>query len=266
VGGQQMFRCYDTYGTGCDVKSGLELSEVGWSSQDVAFCIKVENSSEVYYSHSCYSSNHLFGCFGLKHQSYCILNKKYSEAEYYNQLRKIVPHMKGTKEWGEFFDLKHSLFGYNETAAQTHFPISELVAREKGLRWSLYENILAEPQEVLPNNILPDTWADISDTLAGKTVICRTTKKPFRITALECKLHKGFKLPIPLQHPEIRLERLMKYRQPYFLYQINCIKCNSDTLSVYPQDFKRPVVCPSCYKYLDSAEYLSELKNGAVAQ
>jgi hypothetical protein len=33
--------------------------------------------------------------------------------------------MKSTGEWGEFFPLALSPFGYNETVAQDYFPITE---------------------------------------------------------------------------------------------------------------------------------------------
>jgi hypothetical protein len=39
--------------------------------------------------------------------------------------------MKSTGEWGEFFPLSLSLFGYNETVAQDYFPLAQEEAIQK---------------------------------------------------------------------------------------------------------------------------------------
>ncbi len=39
-------------------------------------------------------------------------------------VQKIVDHMRSTNEWGEFFPANMSPYSYNETAAQTHFPLT----------------------------------------------------------------------------------------------------------------------------------------------
>jgi hypothetical protein len=39
--------------------------------------------------------------------------------------------MKSTGEWGEFFPLPLSPFGYNETVAQDYFPLTSEEAIEK---------------------------------------------------------------------------------------------------------------------------------------
>ena len=44
-----------------------------------------------------------------------IFEKSYSEEEYNELVPKIIEHMKGGGEWGEFFPISHSPFGYNET-------------------------------------------------------------------------------------------------------------------------------------------------------
>ena len=41
----------------------------------------ITDSHDVYYSDSCYNCNEIFGCYGLRKKSYCILNKQYSKEE-----------------------------------------------------------------------------------------------------------------------------------------------------------------------------------------
>lgn len=82
-------------------------------SYDLTYCFKAElcyqcsDSSKIYncdfvdWSSNCYDSGYLydcsdchncFGCAGLKHKKFCILNRQYSEEEY----RKIVSEIKST--------------------------------------------------------------------------------------------------------------------------------------------------------------------------
>lgn len=53
-------------------------------------------------------SSYCFGCVGLHHARFTILNKRYSETEYVALVAKIIGHMNETGEWGEYFPA-HSL-------------------------------------------------------------------------------------------------------------------------------------------------------------
>lgn len=79
------------------------------------FSIYSLKSQELTYVENCHSSRDLFGCSGIRHGKYCILNKEYSKKEYFKLKDKLIEHMKKTEEWGEYFPSKMSHFGYNET-------------------------------------------------------------------------------------------------------------------------------------------------------
>ena len=69
------------------------------------------------YSHLCADCEFCFGCIGLKHKKYCILNKQYSEDEYFQNVSMILDEMVARGEWGEFFPVKYSPYGYNRSGA-----------------------------------------------------------------------------------------------------------------------------------------------------
>jgi hypothetical protein len=110
-----------------------ECMGVGASSSRSCFnACSWGNISEVYYSIWCVNNcSYLFGCVGLRDKQYCILNKQYTKAEYEALVPKIIEHMKQTGERWEFFPPRMSSFGYNETVAMEHFPLTRAEALAK---------------------------------------------------------------------------------------------------------------------------------------
>lgn len=100
---------YESLNVGIDVNNNL-------------FCIQNWTSQETIYSSSCFNSQKLFWCSGIKKWKNCILNISYSQQEYDYICSRIINHMKNTGEWGEFFPHQLSHFWYNETDAYNHFP------------------------------------------------------------------------------------------------------------------------------------------------
>lgn len=80
------------------------------------------NNQDCEYCQCCYNSHHLFGCFGLNHKSYCILNKAYSKTQYEELYPRIIEHIKNTDEYGEFFPISISPMPYSETVAYEYYP------------------------------------------------------------------------------------------------------------------------------------------------
>ena len=96
------------------------------------FCANgVTHSSNMIYCRACKNCSDCFACVGLQHKQYCLFNTQYSKGVYEQLVEKVLSHMMGTKEWGEFFDPSVSLFGYNETVAQEYFPLTSEEALKK---------------------------------------------------------------------------------------------------------------------------------------
>lgn len=49
----------------------------------------------------CHNCEHCFGCTNLKHKKFCILNKEYSEEEYFERRDKIIAELKEEGIWGQ---------------------------------------------------------------------------------------------------------------------------------------------------------------------
>ncbi|MFA5792272.1 MAG: hypothetical protein WC897_00175 [Candidatus Gracilibacteria bacterium] len=197
------------------------------ASQRILFSHFIRNCSEISYSMFCYNCQHLFLCTGLSRKQYCILNKQYSKEEYEKLVPKIIEHMQKTGEWGKYFPLKMSAFGYNETFAYDMWPLSEEKALKLGFRWSSYKQD-----------------AEIS---GDDYVICEVTGRPFKLIKQEIEFYKKHEIPFPKIHPNVRIEQRYKIRNPNEFWERNCAQCGGKIVTTY--DPKRPeiVYCEKCY-------------------
>jgi len=149
------FNCFDASGSedlqntifAMNCKDCLDCSLLGDKCQLCYNCISilksfnVKHSNFVIESHDIeycdfsLNSSNLFGCIGLRHKKYCILNKQYSKEDFERLRAKLIAHMKETKEYGQFFPPYLSCFAYNESTANTYFPLTKEQALEQGYKW-----------------------------------------------------------------------------------------------------------------------------------
>ena len=112
-----------SYSVGWNACKDVYMCSVVRGSNDVAMSFHVYYSDNIRYTDTCYSSQNLCGCVGIKSSSNCILNTNYSQQEYDQLLLKIRDHMRSTGEWGSFFPYSHSPFAYNESSAGDFMPL-----------------------------------------------------------------------------------------------------------------------------------------------
>ena len=223
-------------------------------------------NSQVFYIDSCQHSSNLFGCIGLRHKQYCILNKQYTKEEYEKLVPKIIEAMKSPKspltrglghpldkgglgdcEWGEFFPSSISPFGYNETVAQEYFPLSKTEAIAKNFKWSDDEPEFPKVEKIIPANLLPDLINDIPDDILNWAIRCEISNRPFKIIAPELKFYREQNLPIPHLHPDQRHKNRMALRNPRKLWKKSCMKCNAEIQTTYSPERKEIVYWEKCY-------------------
>lgn len=197
------------------------------ASQKILFSHFIRNCSEIFYSIFCYNCQNLFGCTGLSRKQYCIFNEQYSKEEYENLVPKIIEHMQKTKEWGKYFPLEMSAFGYNETFAYDMNPLSKEEALKMGFKWSDY--------------------AQDTEIGGGDYILCEVTGKPFKLIKQEIEFYKKQGIPLPKKHPNVRIEQRYRVRNPNEFWERNCAKCGVKIVTTY--DPKRPeiIYCEKCY-------------------
>ncbi len=221
----------------------------GYNCIVLPFCWDVKTSS---YSFQCFYSSNLFGCIGLKREKYCILNKQYSKEEYEELVPRIIEHMKKNSEWGEFFPVEMSPFGYNHTAAQVYFPLSREEALEREWPWADKDPEPTKVEKTVAAAEVPESIADIPDNIVDWAITGEVTGKPFRIIPQELAFYRKMGLPVPRRHPNQRHQERQDMLNPYRLYERKCDKCETIIKTTFAPDPKGGhggviVYCEKCY-------------------
>lgn len=240
--------CMDVHIGGDNLELAYENCVVGARARSLIGCYYVtEGVENIFYSLWCSrSSNNLFGCIGLRHKQYCILNKQYTKEEYVRLAGKLVEHMQQTGEWGEFFPHSLSMFGYNETMAQTFFPLAREEVFKRGWQWCDEE---AQVQAIrsIPAARLPDDTGDVPDDVLEWAILCEVTGKPYKIIKQELEFYRSQGLPIPRRHPDQRHIDRFAMKNPYRLWSRTCAQCGKGIETTYSPDRPEIVFCETCY-------------------
>lgn len=223
----------DTYDTHYAPKVELVYEAMSatynYNTQFVNHAWDVKNSQ---YVDHCFYSSHLFGCIGLKKNTYCILNKQYTKEAYERLVPKIIEHMRKTGEWGEFFPMQLSPYAYNESLAQDYFPLSKEQAHQARLSWKKPEN---------------KEYSKQTAPLREDVFVCTACEKNYKIIAQEREFYHRMNLPIPQKCPSCRYQERASFRSPHKLWNRACGKCQKTTATTYRPDDERTVYCEQCY-------------------
>lgn len=240
-----------------EVASGIDL-------YNVKFSYSHWHGSDSMYSDSIYHGKNLFGCVGLRHKEFCILNKQYEEAEY-NRLRdELIAHMapggrsasgeKPTGEYGQFFPHSVSPFAYNETVAQDYFPIKPEVAEDNKWRWKLDD----DKQIKYSSFHIPDGIDKVSDDITDAMLTCESCKKNYKILGRELNYYRKQIIPIPRVCHDCRHIARLQDRNPRNLWRRQCMctqtdhdhfnsRCSREFETTYSDKNSTIVYCEECY-------------------
>ncbi|MFH0770013.1 MAG: hypothetical protein V1926_01405 [Candidatus Peregrinibacteria bacterium] len=241
IHGDSPKNCYDVSQTGrCQWCYEGCTPDNSYMTHFTTWCWK---DRDVLYSDNCHSCDHLFGCIGLKHQQYCVLNRPYTRGEYERLVGKIIERMRTDGEWGEFFPLSLSPYCYNETNAQESFPLSKEEAALRGLKWREH----AAKVSIESTYVLPDAIEDVPDDIPQTLLACHHCQKHFKILPQELKFYRELSIPIPSLCYECRYTERLRFRNPRRLWTRECAKCHRPITTSYAPERPEIVYCESCY-------------------
>ncbi len=210
-----------------------------------AFSMASHYSNNIFYCDLTNNSHDLFGCIGLNHKQYCILNTQYTKEEYEKVVPKIIEHMTKTQEWGEFQPATKSLFGYNETVAQEYTQLTKDEVLSRGWKW--IDEEVAKNQYMGPPYIIPDHITDVTDNITKQILTCEVTGKPYKIIVQELSFYRQMGIPIPRKCPAERHKDRNTLRNPRKLWGRVCAKCSKEIQTTYTPERPEIVYCERCY-------------------
>lgn len=229
-----------------DVVSGIDLYRN-------AFSYSYWHGSDGQYCDSVYHGKNLFGCVGLRHNNFHILNKEYPQDEYDHLRNKLIEHMRQMGEYGQFFPVTLSPFAYNETAAFDHFPLSKAMVQQNGWRWRDDD----ERTVRYSSYRIPDAIQTVKDDIVSALLTCETCKKNYKILQRELKFYRQQLIPIPRQCQDCRHRNRLHNRNPRHLWNRQCMctqpnhdhagQCGTHFETAYPTDNPAIVYCEACY-------------------
>ena len=226
----------------------FQCGSCGDNCYNLRYCTTcTTNCSDLTYCGHCTGCKHCFGCVGMKKKSYCILNTQYSKEEYEKLVPNIIEHMQRTGEWGEFFPKSFCPFGYNETLAMEYFPLTKEEAIAKGYTWKDISDTKLDVEKTIPAEKLPDAVSDIPDDILNWAIICKHSKRPFRVIKQELEFYRQLHIPAPRLHPAARHNRRMLLRPSRVFYDRSCRKCKKEIRSTFDPERPEIVYCESCY-------------------
>lgn len=237
--------CYDWDYTGYNSSFCYELSSCGDRIYNSSFSHNIwTGGTNLLYCVLGSQLQDCFGCIGLKRKKYCVLNKQYPKEEYERLVPKIIEHMIKTKEWGEFFPGNLSPFGYNETLVQDHFPLKKEQALNLKFQWKDEDN---GNQYHGPKTNIPDNIDDTTENICKEILNCEMCGKNFKLITQEFYFYKKMQLPIPDKCPECRHRNRLLQRNPYKLWERECMKCKKNIETSYAPERPEIVYCEQCY-------------------
>jgi hypothetical protein len=146
------------------------------------------NIEELYFCAYCSDSRELVGCVGLKGKQYCILNRQYSESDYFSLKESIFEFLRRKRSLGRPLNFKFSDYPYNATLAQDLFPLTKVQSALLEVR---FDERLEQYQ---PSRIdlervkdLPAALEDARSSPEG-IYLCELSGKPFQYFPLELEL------------------------------------------------------------------------------
>lgn len=250
---ESKFQCYTpksvhSYDATYTAPDGVQWSyEVGSTvgAQNAMGTFLAWYGNNLFYSRECHHCSDVFGCISLKRKQYCIFNKQYTKEEYEALMPKIIEHMRKTEEWGEYLHPSLSYMGYNETVAAETSPLSKEDVLKRGWQW--YDEQEKKEAYMGPAVLIPETIAEVPDSICEEILTCSTTGKPFKIIPQELKFYRAMGLPLPNLCPDQRHKDRMALRNPRKLWSRRCGKCGKGIQTTYSPERPEKVYCEECY-------------------
>lgn len=229
-------------------------------SANCKFSPFVIRCDDMEYCYSCYDCEHCFGCVGLSRKKFCILNKQYSEEEYWRAVDALKCAMLDRGEYGRPFPaaFSHSYFPDGgpmmylgatlddwDKIGFPHFAIDADGA---------FGELRMEGRSVKKMEEVPESVDDLDDTWAGVPIEDPEIQRPYTLLKPEIAWYKRMRIAPPRAHFTNRMHQLMWMVNMAQFIPTTCSQCGKSLMVAKNNFFQnRKHLCREDYlKYLES--------------
>ena len=222
------------------------------NSSNCRFCYFATRSQDCEYCFEVYDCEQCFGCVGLRRKKFCILNKQYTEEEYYEKLDELKSAMLDRGEYGEIFPQRFALTPFQHSAFQSVFEGTPEIKEQIGV--SDFDASLNgaygdwQGREMHEINEMPKKIDEVGDEWIGKPVIDHSINRPFAINGSELAFYRKMRLPLRRGHFVPRIEEMLFSLSMFEQIRVPCGKCGIEVTAsknvAYPE---RKIYCRACY-------------------
>ncbi len=248
--GGQSHNCYMI---GAPISASDCYYSVGVEGSNLKFAMSINSKMmDSEYCESCYECSDCFGCVGLRHKKFCILNKQYSEEEYWQKLDEIKCFMMDRREYGDMPPANFSTQVYTGSGAAILFgsDIEEgkkLGAVELDPRAEGAEGPEIEAGTTASMDEIPDRVEDIN-ALVGKPFLDPNLNRRYTYIKPELELYRKLKVAPPRMHPVARGYSLYDQINMPMFSETNCAQCDQKITVALNRAFpERTIYCKACY-------------------
>lgn len=224
-----------------------QTCNIGSQSSNVKFSISSKFITDSEFVFNCKLLTNCFMCIGIQNKSFCILNKQYTEEEYWPIVDDIKSKMLEDGEYGEFFDLSFSAQAYNFSMAGGYYPLPDENIISLGGYVGKESETNVGNLEIIDAKNLPQTIDSVDDAILTKAISCKKTQKPFRIIKTELDFYRRMNFPIPDVHPIVRIEENVLRMPTGRKWSVFCEKCGKSIETFYKNHIEYHLYCEECF-------------------
>ncbi len=225
-----------------------QITNVGSQSSNVKFSVSCKFTTESEFVFNSKNLLNCFMCFGLENKSYCIFNKQYPPEEYWPLVDTIKTEMLKRGEYGEAPELSFSAQAYNFSMGQFHFPLTRDEIERLGGYVALEPESTVGDMNILEGDAIPQKITEVDDSILDRAILCKETRRPFRIIASELAFYRKMGLPLPRVHPTTRMQEKFHMAPVGRMYPALCEHCGRSVQSMYPAEKKYHLYCEVCFQ------------------
>ncbi len=149
--------------------------------------------------------------------------------------------------FGDYPPIELSYFPYNDTAAQSLYPLTKEEVQANNFKWS-EPNRAEDLSGAIPAEELPDSIFDVGDDILQKTIISKSSNRKYRITRQELLFYRKYKIPLPRESFFERYERRSRMATSFRFYERKSDKSGEPIITYYPPEAPQKVWSIDEYK------------------